>query len=368
MYIEHLDDLLDLVVQDQHDSATHTTKDVGEGTLEEGTDALVLGDLHHSVDGARVKLLLGASAHHQPTTDSVEGVRDDTGSVGHNLGHQELEHERRVVGEEGILSGIVQTEISATVHDDTLDGHTEALVQRHGAGGLGNLAQAVEQTVELTALAGADIGGETGTGEIKGVHDQEGGGTGETTGSHLDAEELPEVGLGAVGGEQCLNGVLEGKVERLGGEVTHDVGDVAAPEGGNTLLGSHAAEAVDDAGVAGDLARDNLGVGVLGLDQELDTLNGSSHGLGDSTGHTTRSQILGEGGGVKSLLLGGDHHLLGGRVGERGGGLAGSSSGHQAGHAGLLVDHGVHHVCVGALARSTGRVQRKVIGVPVPFL
>ena len=39
----------------------------------------------------------------------------------------------------------------------------------------------------------------------------------------------------------------------LGGEVAHHVGQVAAPERGDALLRRHAGEAVDDAGVAGDL-------------------------------------------------------------------------------------------------------------------
>lgn len=48
-----------------------------------------------------------------------------------------------------------------------------------------------------------------------------------------------------------------------------------------TLLGRNAREAVNNAGVALDLAGADLGVRVLRLDDELDALNGRRHGLRD---------------------------------------------------------------------------------------
>lgn len=59
---------------------------------------------------------------------------------------------------------------------------------------------------------------------------------GRLTRGHVDGEELPEVGLGVGPGEHVLDGVLEGKVEGLRGEVPDDVGQVAAPEGSDALL------------------------------------------------------------------------------------------------------------------------------------
>ena len=69
----------------------------------------------------------------------------------------------------------------------------------------------------------------------------------ERTGCQVGTEELPEVSLGGVAGEHVLDGVLEGKVEGLCGEVSDDIRQVATPEGGEALLCRHAPEAVHNA-------------------------------------------------------------------------------------------------------------------------
>jgi hypothetical protein len=45
------------------------------------------------------------------------------------------------------------------------------------------------------------------------------------------------------------------------------------------------------------LSRDNLWVGILGLDQKLDTFNGGSGGLGDGTRYTSGKKVDDEIGG-----------------------------------------------------------------------
>ena len=86
-----------------------------------------------------------------------------------------------------------------------------------------------------------------------------------TTTDSQQQKRKPFIGNFSHLGEKLLDVVLEGEVEGLGGEVTDAVGDVSAPEGTEALLRVHAGEAVADAGVAGDLPGDNLGVGILGL-------------------------------------------------------------------------------------------------------
>lgn len=56
------------------------------------------------------------------------------------------------------------------------------------------------------------------------------------TSGHVNGEELPEVSPRVGLGEHILDGVLEGKVEGLRGEVSDDIGQVAAPEGRDALL------------------------------------------------------------------------------------------------------------------------------------
>mmetsp|Transcript_599 Transcript_599/g.1518 ORF Transcript_599/g.1518 Transcript_599/m.1518 type:complete len:355 (-) Transcript_599:64-1128(-) len=316
---------LDLVVHDEHERAADATEDVGEGTLEEGAGALVGVNLDERVDGAVVELL-AARGHHEATANGVEGVGEDARRVGGDLRDDKLGDDGGVLGEERTLAGIVEAEVRAAVHDDALHGDAEALVEGHGAGPLGNLGEAVDEAGELAVLARADVRGEAGTGEVEGVDDEQGAGAREAAGRHVHAEERPELRLGVVRREQVLDGVLEGEVERLGGEVTDDVGRVTAPEGAEALLRGDAGEAVHDAGVAGNLAGHDLGVGVLGLDEELDALDGGGRGLGDGAGDATNREILQER-RHGELLLSGSH--------EVGGDLLGESRGHGAGHGGL---------------------------------
>lgn len=65
-----------------------------------------------------------------------------------------------------------------------------------------------------------------GTGVIEGVYDCEGQGTGESTASDVGSE-LADV-RGVLGGlEQGFDGILEGEVQSLGGEITEDVSQVS---------------------------------------------------------------------------------------------------------------------------------------------
>ena len=197
-------ELLDLVVADKHHSATSATEDVGTGALEEGRHTLLLGDLDEAINGAVVEPLLGARLHHEATANSVEGVRGDTRGGDDNLGDDELED--HVGGLEDADGRVVEAEVGATVHDDARNRDTETLVEREGATLLGSLGDAVNETVELTLAGLADVSAEAGTGEVEGVHDEEGGGAGKTAGSHVDTEPLPELLLLVVPGELRTRG------------------------------------------------------------------------------------------------------------------------------------------------------------------
>ena len=282
-----VDDGLDFIVHHEHQRTTDTTKDVGEGTLEEGTDAFLGVDLHERISSAVVQLLARARVHHQTTTNSVEGVGKNTGGVRRDLRDDELEDERRILGEERTLTGVIETEVGATVDDDTLHGDAETLVERHRTGAAGNLGEAVNQTGEFTRLVATDIGGETGTREIKRIDNQQRTGTGQTTGRHVDGEERPESILRVVGREHALDGILERKVEGLRREITNDVRRVTSPEGADALLGAHTREAVDDTRVSRNFARHDSRVRILRLNQELDTLDRRGGRLRDGAGHTT---------------------------------------------------------------------------------
>lgn len=53
-YKNSLDDFLELIVQDEHEGATHASEHVRPGSLEEGLGALVTHDLPPAVNGAAV--------------------------------------------------------------------------------------------------------------------------------------------------------------------------------------------------------------------------------------------------------------------------------------------------------------------------
>ena len=107
-----------------------------------------------------------------------------------------------------------------------------------------------------------------------------------TTGSQVTSHPQGVAILVLLVAEQALEVVTEGEVQGLGREVSDDVGSVASPQGQCTLIGSGTAEAVHDTAV---LAVETAGAEhlILGLDEELDTLDGGSSSLRDSGGDTT---------------------------------------------------------------------------------
>lgn len=111
----------------------------------------------------------------------------------------------------------------------------------------------------------------------------------------------------------------------LCGEITNDIGKIATPERPDALLPRDAHKAVDDALVTRHFTRANLGMRVLGLQQQLHTLDWSHHCLGYTTRNTTGSQILGKAPYGGLLLFPGlvQHHVRGllGTASVRGGGM-----------------------------------------------
>lgn len=300
------EDLLDLTVEHEHKGRADGTESVGTSTLEEGASALLGEDGVEAVHGASVlPLSLGlVGLHLETAADGIEGVGDVGGAEGGGLGTEELGHN---TADGGLLlvrveavEGVVHTEVGTTEGEDTNSRDTKAVVERENTtGALGGLDKAVNEAVELL-LALTDIGGKAGTGVVKGVDKAEGTNTGKTTRGNVDHEELVEVLLGGVLGEDGLDGVLEGKVKGLGGEVTDDVHTVASPEGLEALLLEDTGEGVTDGGVTGHLTADDAGVGILGLDDELDTLDGSSASLGNGARDTAGQEVDNE---VGLLLL-----------------------------------------------------------------
>lgn len=172
---------LELIVDGQHTSTGDTTENVGTSTLEQGLDALLGNDLAESVEGRGVLDGLTRGHHHTPT-DGVERVRGNTSTGGDSP--TEKERGKEVVGEgtgeQDRLQGVVHAEVETTVDDNTSDRGTETTVQTGNTVRGEGLAVDVNETVELTLttlLGGLGVVGQTGTGVVKGVDEEQGSGT-----------------------------------------------------------------------------------------------------------------------------------------------------------------------------------------------
>lgn len=281
---------LHVVEADEDEGSAETTEDVGTGTLEEGVDTVVLEDLGSAVEGSRVLGLGGTRGHHHAATDGVEGVGDETSDDGDGVTEGEAGEETGILAHEvHLVGGIVDAKVSTTVEDDTDAGDDEAVVDSTLTPSLstGGLEDAVKGSGELALGSVSDIDGETGTGKVEGVDDEERGGSGGTTRGDV-GEEADEETIRAGATEPLSVEVLEHKVEGLGGEVADDVSHVSTPERNPSLLLGHTTEAVDDTSVGlGDLGRLSLV-----LEEELDALDGGSDGLGNTGGDTSEHKVF----------------------------------------------------------------------------
>ena len=205
------------------------------------------------------------------------------------------------------------------------------MVHGHGASTGHCAGQTVDEAVEFTCFARTDICSQTSTGKVEGVHDEQRTGTSETSRGQIGQKEGPEIVLGGVLGEEPFDGVFESEIEGLSGEISDDVGQISTPERGDTLLAGDAHEAVTDASVAGNLARSDLRVRILCLQQQFHALDGGDDGFREGTCGTTGSEIQHEAQGGFLFFGGGDEGGGGGRCG-------GDVGTHEACEASLLVE------------------------------
>jgi hypothetical protein len=300
LVVLQIEDNLNAVISDDDDGATNTTEEFGDETLVETLGTFLLEDGGEAVDGTLVEALgdglLGLE--HHTTADGVEGVveghDDGTGGGDSDEGGDSAEDTLVLLVGVEVLDLGEAAELTSTVDEGASDGDGPAGVETGDTLGLDGGHDAVQDAVEL-GLAGADVGGEAGAGEVEGVADGVGDGAGETASDELGGEGLPELGLGVVLGEDLVvDEIVEGEGGTLLGSVAEAVDEVTTPEGADTLLGGDTLQAVHDTVVALDLSADDIRVGVHGLEEELDTLDGGHGGLGDGTSSTTDDEILEE--------------------------------------------------------------------------
>jgi hypothetical protein len=170
-----------LIVDGQDTSTGDTTENVGTSTLEERLDTLLGNDLTSSIHGRLVLDGLTRS-HHHTTTDSIQWVRSNTSTSGDTPSEKEGSKEVTLkrTDKDDWLDGVVHTEVQTTIDDYTKNGRTETTVETGNTIRGEGLLVDIDETVELTLTTGLGVlvvVGETGTGVIEGVDEEEGSGT-----------------------------------------------------------------------------------------------------------------------------------------------------------------------------------------------
>lgn len=282
---------MDLVIEDEDQSTTSTSDDVGKATLEEGTGSLISVDLGEAVHGTAVHLFLSTGGHHESTSDGIKRVGNNTGGNSDELSETPNSEEVGLlhIFEEQDLTSVEKTEVRSSVADDTNDGDTETSVETLNTILGSTFLEAVNETGELSILSGTNIGSESGSTEIKRVDNGERSSTGSSTGGHVTKEEHTGLLLGVIRAKPLLVGILTGEVKSLSGEIPDNVSEVTSPESDKTLFLHNSGEAVTDTIVS--LVSRNVRVGILDLEEELDSLDRGDDSLGDGSRDTTNHEI-----------------------------------------------------------------------------
>merc|ERR1712113_216178 len=109
---------LELVESSQDTGASHSSQDVGSGSLHHGHEALVLQDLDSAVDGSLV-LDTTSGGHHHTSPDGVNGVGHQAGGDGDGPAQEEGETNIGSVAQEKGLQSVEHAEVHTAVDEDT---------------------------------------------------------------------------------------------------------------------------------------------------------------------------------------------------------------------------------------------------------
>jgi hypothetical protein len=145
---------LEIVAEDEHESTTGSSEDVGKATLEEGSWSLVLENLLEAVHGSIVHgISTGlSSVHHESSSDGIKWVSSDTGTDSDDLDESPLVKDAGFleIFEKNDLTGIEGTEVRGSVGDNTNDRDTETVVKTTDSTLLDGLLEAVNESSELS--------------------------------------------------------------------------------------------------------------------------------------------------------------------------------------------------------------------------
>jgi len=280
-------------IETREDTSTgNTSENVGTSTLHQGHETFILQDLDTTVKGGFV-VNTSSGGHHHTTTDGINWVRSKTRNNGNTPSQKEGGQETRVVSQKHWFESIVKTEVKTSVDEDTNTGDNETSVKTTNTVRGKSLLVDVNETIVLSGtILGFGVVSKSSTSVIQRVDDGQGHGTSETTGSDVSGEFDGVRGIFA-GGEKSFDLSFEGEVQGLGWEISDNIGQVTSPESTNTFSSKSSFGAVENTSV-GTIKSALFDHFTLILDKKLDSLNGGSGSLGDTSCDTGEHKILKE--------------------------------------------------------------------------
>jgi len=283
---------LDFIVENENESTTGSSEDVGKASLEESFTTFILVDLREAVHGTSVHSVGSGftGSHHESTSDGIKWVREDTSRDGNDLSESPLHKEMllSVVLEQQNFTGIEHTEVRGSVGNDTNDRDSETIIKLTDTV-FGHLGEAINKSSEFSISTRTDISGKSGSSEIEWINEAEGSGTSSSTGSAVTNEVHTWLFLWVIWVKGLFVEILASEVQSLGWEITDDVSHVSSPEGTDTLFLDDSAEAITDT-VESLINWDGF-VGILYLEDKLNSLDWGNGCLGNSSGDSGDHEI-----------------------------------------------------------------------------
>jgi len=141
--------LLELVKPSQYTGSCDSSEDVSSCSLHQGHEPFILADLHKAVHGTLV-LHSATGGHHHAPSDSVDGVGHQASCDSDSPPEKEGNTHSSIFTEQERLECIIETEVHATVDEDTNGRDGESSVETLDTIRLECLHINKNQTIELT--------------------------------------------------------------------------------------------------------------------------------------------------------------------------------------------------------------------------
>merc|ERR1712198_337007 len=111
---------------------------------------ITAGLMSYPIDTIRRRMMMTSGGHHHTSSDGINGVGHKSSSDGNSPSKEEGKSDIRGVSKKDWLQGVEETEVHATVDEDTDSRDGESSVQSLDAVRLQGLGVDVNETVELT--------------------------------------------------------------------------------------------------------------------------------------------------------------------------------------------------------------------------